>query len=87
MQPVSITVENVPDPVSVLHDKKKSTSTSVDSTYEVSEEMNDSIFILNPPIKTCVEIINNFEELQSDFECELDTNFEISFIDDLNAVE
>ena len=87
MQPVSTTVEYVPDPVSVLHDKKKSPSTSVDSTHEMSEEMNDSIFILNPPIQTCVEGINNFDELQSDFECELDTNSEISFIDDLNAVE
>ena len=87
MEQVSTTVEYVPDPMTVLHDKKKLTSTSVDSTHEVSEEMNDSIFILNPPIKTCVEIINNFEELQTDFECELDTNSEISFIDDLNAVE
>ena len=53
----------------------------------MSKKMNDSIFILNPPVQTCVEITNNFDELQSDFEYELDTNSEISFIDDLNAVE
>ena len=38
-------------------------------------------------VETCIEISNNLYDEQSDFEYDLDTNSEISFIDDLNAVE
>lgn len=86
VQPVSRTVGSVPDQVSVLHNEKISTSTGVDYTQEISKKKDDSLFCFEHPVQTCVEISNNLDVEQSDFEYDLDINSEISFIDDLNAV-
>ena len=51
------------------------------------KKKDDSIFCFEHPVQTCVEISNNLDDVQSDFEYDLDTNSELSFIDDLDAVE